>query len=311
MKVIIIGANSVISKALILELQNFENIELFLYTTNEQKCKKFIETLNVVNKINIKSYQDEKFEDNADIIINCVGVGTPKELNGNYTPWFTTLEKFDNKCIEYAETNSNSLYISLSSGSVYGDNFTEPADECTKNEIDVNNMGLNNFYSISKLYSEAKHRAFKNLNIVDLRIFSFFCRYSDLNSGYFMSDLVNSIKNKTVLSTKNDDIIRDYVCIKDMLGVILSCNASKPINCALDVVSKKPVNKFDILKFARELYNLEYEFSNDINCLNSSGQKKSYYSINNKYERINFSPKYTSEQTIINELNYILGADNN
>ena len=163
MKIIIIGANSVISKALISELQNFESIELFLYTTNEHKCKKFIESLNVVNKISIKSYQDEKFENNADIIINCVGVGTPKELNGNYTPWFTTLEKFDNKCIEYVETNSNCLYISLSSGSVYGDNFLEPANESTKNEIDVNNMGLNNFYSISKLYSEAKHRAFADI----------------------------------------------------------------------------------------------------------------------------------------------------
>ena len=48
-KVIIIGANSHIAKGLIYNFAAEGNFEVFLYTTNEEKTKQFIKTLDKTN----------------------------------------------------------------------------------------------------------------------------------------------------------------------------------------------------------------------------------------------------------------------
>ena len=103
LKVIIIGANSHIAKGLIYNFLKDKNINLYLCTTDKNKTKFFLDKLeekNLKNLISINGY-NKPFVKNADLIINCVGVGTPKQLNGKYNLWFEVLEKFDNLCLDY------------------------------------------------------------------------------------------------------------------------------------------------------------------------------------------------------------------
>lgn len=300
-RVIIIGANSNIAKALTASFSEIENIELVLYTTNIEKTKNFVSQFN--KEIKIYEGYTEPLISSSDLLINCIGVGTPKQMKGDYTAWFTVLEKFDNLCIDYIKQNLNCLYISLSSGSIYGSDFSKPVDKYSKNTLDVNNMGIENFYSISKIYSEAKHRAYNGLNIVDLRIFSFFSRYSDIYDGYFMSDLALSILNKETLKTNDTNIIRDYIHISDLTNLILLCLEKRNINAAFDVISKEPISKFEILENFKENFGLKYEILKNLNFSNSAGSKNIYYSINSLASQIlNYKPQYSSLEALSSEL---------
>ncbi len=303
--IVILGANSNIAQALTYSFSDNKNINLALYTTHINKTKDFTQQLQNKNVKIYTGYQDGIIQ-GADLIINCIGVGTPKDLNEDYTPWFTVLEEFDNLCIDYLKNNPDTVYISFSSGSVYGNDFSKPAGESTKNILNVNKMDIDNFYSIAKIYSEAKHRAYKDLNIIDLRIFSFFSRFSNLNDGYFMSDTALSIINKTTLKTNPDDIIRDYIHISDLTELILLC-AGKKLNTAIDVRSKQPAGKFEILEMLKKDFGLEYEINKDLEFKNSSGTKNNYYSENNSAKEIlNFFPEHSSIEALKEEITNLI-----
>lgn len=306
MKVIILGANSIISKSLIYEIVKLGSNKLVLFTTNQERCKNFLSSINANTFANVVCGYETLLDTKADIIINCIGVGTPKNMNNDYTPWFSVLEYFDNLCISYLKKYPKALYVNFSSGVVYGDTFKHPVKTDTKPNFDVNNLGLNNFYAIAKLYAEAKHRAFKQFNIIDLRMFAFFSKFVNLNDGYFMSDLANAIINGSVLSTNNEDMTRDYINPRDLLELIISCQKLKNINCSVDLISKAPITKYEILKLAEKEWGLKYQVCENLTFLNSSGMKNNYYSENNIYNSLNFSPKYSSAETIIRELDYLV-----
>ena len=303
--IVILGANSNIAKALTYSFSNNKDINLALYTTNISKTKNFTEQLQSKNITVFDGYQKGIIQ-GADLIINCIGVGTPKDLNEDYTPWFTVLEEFDNLCIQYVKDNPNSVYISFSSGTVYGKDFSKPVNNSTQTVLDVNKIDIDNFYTIAKIYSEAKHRAYKDLNIIDLRIFSFFSRFSNLNDGYLMSDAALSILNKTTLYTDSNDIIRDYIHISDLSDLILGC-AGKKLNTAIDVRSKQPAAKFQILEMLNKNFGLEYKIKTDLKFINSAGTKNAYYSERNTSEKLlNFFPQYTSLESIKKEIEYLI-----
>ena len=110
-----------------------------------------------------------------DLLINCIGAGTPKELAGDYNRWFTVLEKFDNLALEYLQkVNRQALYVMFSSGAVYGRKNLAPAEENSVWELSPNKIAVPDYYALAKIYSEAKHRSLPDLRIADLRIFSFF-----------------------------------------------------------------------------------------------------------------------------------------
>lgn len=302
-KIIILGANSHIAKGLIYNFFKNKNSKLYFYTTDKQKANKFVESLKVKRQASyiINNY-NKNFVSNADLIINCIGVGTPKQLNGQYNLWFDVLEHFDNLCIEYIKQNKKCLYIHFSSGTIYGSNFVSPANFQTTNNIFVNKIDINNFYSISKLYSEAKHRSFDNLKIVDLRVFSYFSRFANLEDGYFLSDIINSIKNKTELIVNEQNIVRDYIHHSDLYKIVLKLMKYININDSFDLISKAPINKKDILNFFVKHYGLKYKIKNNLKFTNSSGTKNYYYSKYNKLKtKLKFEVKYSSLESLITE----------
>ena len=85
-----------------------------------------------------------------DIIINCIGAGTPKELAGDYNRWFSVLEEFDNLALRYLrEENPSALYVFLSSGAVYGRKSDTPAEENSVWQLCPNIVAVPDYYGIA------------------------------------------------------------------------------------------------------------------------------------------------------------------
>lgn len=309
-KVIVLGATSHIAKNLIFYLS--KEYELILFARNTASVIKFLEKY-IITDYNISVFNLDLFEDfgdKSDVIINCIGFGTPdKVITAGYDLYRIT-ERFDNLSIDYIFKNPETLFINLSSGAVYGTNFYSPACEKFKTEIDVNDIQTSDHYRMSKIYSESKHRLLKNLNIVDIRIFSFFSRFIDLNSSYLISDIINCIKNKTVFKTDGNDITRDFTSPEDLVQLVQLCIEKQKINNVFDLYSKMPLTKFQLIEMMKEKFGLMFEIENTGFKMNPTGLKKFYFSENYRAGEIGFNPRYSSLETVLLESEKILDSIN-
>lgn len=295
-KVAIIGAASHIAKGLIFFLKDDQSIELHLYARNLEKVKSFSMLIDYKNPI-LKQFSEFN-DDRIDIIINCIGITYTSILDTFSENVFELTEKFDHLILDYIRKNRKTTYINFSSGAVYGTLFNQPASITTKTSIDVNNIRTEDYYRIAKLNSEAKHRSFDYLNIIDLRIFGYFSRFIDLTKNYLIADIISSIKEKRTLKTSPNSIIRDYIHPIDLSNIIKACFEDKKINQAIDVKSLKPISKMGILNFFKQNHDLKFEIIEDYGGHSATGEKLNYYSENNNIEIIKYVPKYTSHECL-------------
>lgn len=298
LKAVILGGTSHIARALTPYLLD-SGTELTLFARSPEKLAG---TPCQVKK-DFSLLANEKY----DLIINCIGAGTPKELAGDYNRWFSVLEKFDNLALEYLQkVNPQALYVMFSSGAVYGRQSNTPATENSAWSLFPNRVDVPDYYAISKLYSEAKHRSLPYLRIVDLRIFSFFSRHIDLDSGYFMTDLVKALATGQIMETSPGDMIRDYPSPADLASLILKCTALPQINTAVDVASKCAVSKLEILKEFEKHFALQYRVIDM--CSNSpNGNVNVYLPTGEMAEKqLGWQAENTSIETLIFETEAIL-----
>ena len=243
-----------------------------------------------------------------DLLINCIGAGTPKELAGDYNRWFTVLEKFDNLALEYLQkVNRQTLYVMFSSGAVYGRKNLAPAEENSVWELSPNKIAVPDYYALAKIYSEAKHRSLPDLRIADLRIFSFFSRHIELDSGYFMTDLVTAILEDKELTTSPGEMLRDYPHPADLSDLIIRCAGEEKINRAIDVASMKPLSKSDILKLFSEKFSLRYKVADNPHPASPNGEANIYLPTTEMAEKaVAWLPEFTSAETLVSETQAIL-----
>lgn len=305
LRVAICGSSGHIGKNLISYFSKEKNCELYLFSRDRSLS---------INKLNnyfpqispcIKTY--DSFNDvKYDVIINCIGISNPHELVSDPSSVLTITELYDNKIINYLKKFPSTLYINLSSGAVFGEDFDSPVNDMTLSKFSINNPKSGYFYSISKLYSEAKHRLLSDRNIVDLRIFGFYSRFIDLKSKFFLCDLIRSIKNNTEFITNQVDIMRDYVHPSDFYSLICKCINKKTINDAFDVYSALPVSKFEILEKLSKKYDLKYIVNNKLDFSSPTGLKKNYYSTSRKARDMGYNPQYSSIDAILKETEFLL-----
>lgn len=311
LKIAIMGATSHIAKGLIYNFLQSEEDKLYLFIRKISKVKEVhrflnsIETTGAKKCIIYKGYNDFS-RYSYDAIINCIGVGTISRLQGDYTKYFTVTEEYDNLVINYLKRHSKTLYISFSSGAIYGKEFLKPADDNTKNCFQVNNITPEEYYSIARLNVETKHRAFKNLNIVDLRLFSYFSRFADLRDDYFIIEIIKCVLDKKLFKTDKSNIIRDYLHPRDLFSAIKRCIEIGKINGAFDIVSRKPASKWEIINYFSSEYDLKYKIIPSFKYTSATGSKKKYYSASKNALYIGYRPKFTSMDTIKEESKYIL-----
>ena len=300
-KVAIMGATSHIAKGIIYNFAKCKSFSLYLYTRDRNRVAEFIDSLEEKRDLSftiIEGYNNFFSDSSYDVIINCIGVGTKKKLNGDYSKYFTVTEEYDNLAISYLlNVCRDALYISFSSGAVYG-RLNTPAKEDTENSLTVNHIKPEDYYVIARLNAEAKHRSFSDLNIVDLRVFSYFSRFADISEGYLITDIIESILYNRVLKTDSNNIIRDYIHPEDLFNIILKCIDSGKINTAFDAVSAAAVNKNEILEYFSLQFGLHYETDRIITNESATGIKKVYCSNYNLTSKIGYSSKYGSMDTL-------------
>lgn len=307
----ILGATSHIAKGLIFEFsKQKEEYKLILFVRNKEKLFKFLLEYNINVNLDILGFDDFN-NHNYDVIINCVGVGTPTGYNSLEENILSLNEKYDNMVLNYLTLKKNTLYIYMSSGAVYGTEYEKPIDEDTVFPICVSKIGEKEYYAISKIYTETKHRALNYLNIVDLRIFSYFSRFVDLNANYLITEMVKAVKEKRIFKTNSVNITRDFITSEDLFNIIEKCMLKDKINCFFDVYSKSPVTKIELIDFFKKNFNMKVEYTDGKNILNVTGTKSLYYSTNRKASKIvDYTPIGTSIENIRKELIFLLKKHN-
>lgn len=299
-KIAILGATGQIAKNLISIFSWEGKHELFLFARSLVRLNEYLQNLHSINILTPKSFS-EFYNFEYDVIINCVGIGDPAKLKTAGASIFRLTETFDNLVLDYLENHTQTLYINFSSGAVYGTDFTKPVDEATITLLDINNITPRDYYRIAKINAEAKHRALRSLNIIDLRVFGFFSRFIDLEAQYLMSEIISCVKYNKELVTDVKNITRDFVHPQDLASLIERCMENKLLNDTFDVYSLSPITKFNIIDYFSEQYGLKYTIKDDINKTTATGSKDNYFSKNRKAQQIGYVPNFTSLDSIILE----------
>ncbi|NQX60256.1 NAD-dependent epimerase/dehydratase family protein [Paenibacillus qinlingensis] len=295
----ILGATSHIAKNLIYYLSENENFHLALFARSFSKLECFINE-HMINKSKYTLHAFEQFKFHSyDVIINCIGIVDSIKSKDEYSSVFSVSEYYDNLILNFLVTNPKTLYINLSSGAAYSTSFDQPAKEITKSEVEINRLLPTHFYGITKLYMEAKHRAYNQFNIVDLRIFGFFSRFIDSTSKYLLTDISECLKKNGVFKTNHIDIVRDYIHPRDFVALVELCIYKHELNDVFDVYSLKPVSKFDLINYFVKEYNLKVEIDRTFSQTSSSGYKYNYYSTNIRSKSVlTYEPRYTSLESV-------------
>ncbi len=306
MKIAILGATSQIAQDLILSFSKNQDYIFSLFSRNVELLEKWINSENLSDKYQVQEYSEFDNHQKFEVIINFVGIGDPIKAQKMGSDIFKITEQYDDIALDYVRCHKETKYIFLSSGAVYGGNYQEPVNKDTIATVDINNLKSTDWYTLAKLYAEAKHRSLSDLSIIDVRVFNYFSRTQNMDARFLITDIVRAIKNKEVFKTSADNIVRDFITPPDFYHLILSIINSKSINVALDCYTKSPISKFDLLDELEERFGLQYEAGKDANIVNATGVKFNYYSTNNNAKNIGYKPKNTSLKGVVEEIGKIV-----
>jgi nucleoside-diphosphate-sugar epimerase len=309
MRVAILGATSHVAKNLIAYLP--EELELVLFARKPERIAAFL-LEGDIGRASASAYALEYFNEyreDLDAVINCVGFGTPEKVRSGGAEIFQLTEKLDEMVLGHLGKKPKTRYVNFSSGVLY--EFVRNAEDSKKNEfrVDLDSLSESDAYRIAKLNSEAKHRAMKDYYIFDLRLFSFFTRYIDLNSSYLVTEMLRAIKENKVFETDNRDIIRDYIHPRDLARFVMLCMSVEERNCALDLYSLEAVRKSEIIKCFKDRFHLRVRKSETPTAASPTRDKLKYVSTNHSAEQIlGYEPRYTSLECLIEEADAIVRA---
>ncbi len=303
MRIAILGSTSEIAKDLILSFAMQKKHTLYLFARRPQAVEEWLSKFNLIDQLIICGF--ELFSDafDFDVLINFVGIGNPAQAEILGPSIMDTTYHYDNLALNYIKKHNNCKYIFLSSGAAYGKSFNLPADANTCASFPINDLNTQDWYGRAKFYAECCHRALPNLAIVDIRVFNYFSHTQNMNTRFFMSDIVLAIKNKKILTTYDENFSRDYIHPNDFFQLIEKIINYSHINLAIDCYSKAKIDKFTLLEKIHGVYNLEYKI-----IKNDKSKKfiKNYYSINNRAETLGYIPFESSLSGIFLEMNKIL-----
>jgi len=307
MKIAILGATSEIAKDLIVSLSNEKDKDLHLFARRPEEVIKWVNNTGL-SKIKHVDFFEAFGTQNFDVIINFVGVGNPLKAAAMGSSIFDVTNYYDELALKYLHKNPKCRYIFLSSGSAYCSTFKIPADETTNVIVDINNIQPQDWYGVSKLHAEYRHRSLSSLPIVDIRVFNYFSHTQDMESRFLITDIVRSIHDQTILKTSSEVMVRDYITPKDFHSIINAILNSPPKNGVIDCYSKSPIEKSILLEAMRENFGLQYKYVENADGVNATGRKPYYYSLNKRASQFGYQPSLTSLEGIIYEAKHIFGS---
>lgn len=306
-KVAILGATSQIAQDFIKRISSEKTIELFLFGRHPERISDWLDSLGLLQQKFVGCFETFSSQD-YDVIINFVGVGNPFKVLEMGASIFDITSQFDELVINYLKKRRQCRYIFLSSGAAYCSSFKHPADETTNAIIDINNLYTQDWYALSKLHAECRHRSLSSLPIVDIRVFNYFSHSQDMELPFLITDIVRSIRDQTILKTSPEVMIRDYITPKDFHGIINAILNSPPQNDVIDCYSKSPIEKSILLETFKDEFGLQYQYEENAIGVNATGQKPHYYSLNKRAAQFGYQPSLTSLEGLIYEARHILDS---
>jgi nucleoside-diphosphate-sugar epimerase len=302
MRIAIFGATSQIAKDLVRSFHLHEPEELVLYGRRPDAVNDWLSTVGLAGRWTVASFDTFNAAEHFDAILNFVGVSNPAQTVAMGASIFEVTLQYDDLALNYVKRHPHCRYVFLSSGAAYGSNFDKPADSNTKAAIAVNCLQPQDWYGIAKLHAEARHRALASLPIIDVRVFNYFSHTQDMAARFIITDIFRAIRDKVVLQTSADYIVRDYVHPADFRQLVGLLLRAPPANTSVDCYSKAPVDKPTLLAAMKEKFALHYQIQEGDTNINASGKKPFYYSLNRRAEDFGYAPTLSSLEGIETEM---------
>lgn len=294
-RVAILGANSQIALDYIETSLKKNNRELYLFSRNPIALQNLVDT-KCISRFQSLGY-DRFGLDAYDLIINFVGGSDPVLIENMGKDIFTITDHYDDLAIDYLKKNDQCKYIFISSGAAYGDVFSNaPTSELTKPNFDLNNLAPADYYGAAKYIAEQRHRALSELNIIDIRIFSYVSKRQNLDSKLFLPQVITAIKNKADFLTSAEEMWRDYIGPEDFFHFLECTFSSIFLNESFDCFSCSPISKSRLLEMAVQEFGLKALITKTI--MIKIDPKKWYYSDDKRAEAIGYHPKNDSMDNI-------------
>lgn len=301
MKIAILGATSQLAKDLTKSMIKAGSHKLYLYARQPQLIQPQFHQIDTTRIVHVGNFESFDKREEFDALINFVGVGNPRAITLMGSEIFDVTLKFDQLAIKYIRLHPQCRYVFLSSGAAYGNDFNKPVDENSHASLPINIFKPQDWYGAAKLYAECLHRASTDLSIFDIRIFNYFSSSQDLGANFLMCDVINAIKNRTILRTDARNIVRDYLTPHDFHRLIEAVLCTPPENNVVDGYSLSPVDKFTLLSRMNEQFGLRYEIIEASQSPEATGTKEHYYSLNTRASRYGYKPELSSIEGLASE----------
>lgn len=305
MRIAILGASSQIASDLIVSLAAAGEGNLHLFARRPDEVTKWLASIGLSGRYPVDEFSEfanQKF----DAIINFIGVGDPARAVAMGNSIFDITLRFDEMALNYLRTHPACRYLFLSSGAAYGSSFDKPATRDTPAIIAINNLSPQEWYGVAKLHAECRHRSHPELAIIDIRIFNYFSRTQNLSARFLITDILRAIRDKAVLKTSPDYIVRDFLHPSDFHKLVSVLLAAPATNAVVDCYSRAPIDKPSLLAAMQEKFGLRYEFAEAQASVNATGSKPCYYSLNTRAADFGYQPDMTSLEGILKEVTVML-----
>ena len=122
------------------------------------------------------------------------------------------------------------------------------------------------------------------------------CRYI-----FLITDILRAIRDKTLLKTSADYIVRDFIGPDDFHQLVNAILIPPATNDVVDCYSKAPVDEPTLLSAMQAKYDLQYELVQTITGINETDRKPHYYSLNKRALDFGYVPKHTSLEIVLND----------
>lgn len=305
LRIAILGATSQIARDLIVSFSAKDKTHLHLFARSPEEVRKWLAAAGLSGRYpadDFSGFAHHEFE----AVINFVGVGNPAQALAMGNSIFDITLRFDQLVLDYLRNHQECRYLFLSSGAAYGSVFNEPANRDTPAIVAINNLSPQEWYGVAKLHAECRHRAHPEYGVFDIRVFNYFSRTQNISARFLITDILRAIRDKEVLKTSSDYIVRDFLHPADFYKLVRALLLAPVANTALDCYSRAPIDKPSLLSAMQERFGLQYEITSASASINATGSKAHYYSLNNRAADFGYQPDLTSLDGILMESEKLL-----
>lgn len=289
----LLGATGYVGESLAYRLASKAGEPLVLFARNPSRLS--AETWS--RQISIRPIGDFHAAE-FDLIVNAIGAGDPERIAAMGADILEITETWDRRVLETMREDAR--YVFFSSGAVYG-SFAAPASEVSQLSLPVNRLGSVPPYTMAKLYAEARHRFNPAMAILDVRIFAYADERIRRDGKFFLAELARSVATGNVFETSSDDMIRDYAGAEELAMLIECWRAAGAPNAVMDLYSKQPISKLDLLDHIKRRYATKIRYRTS-DRPNPTGTKTNYFSNNRAAEAVGYKPMRTSLEIVTEAL---------